>query len=137
MNDQSPRPLPQWSWVLATLFFPSGLFVAFGSARLLSWWRAVLLAVLSYGCIIGFAQLMVHLERGGASGLVHSTAVLGDVMMFCAWGFLLYRIGQRVGYWSPKVQRGWRRAGWFAVVVLCLDCVSVGLQFVVARLNSS
>jgi hypothetical protein len=123
--------------VLAMLFFPSGLFVAYGSARLLSWARAIMLAILSYGCLIGFVQIMVHLERGGASGVVPGAAILVGVMMFCGWGFLLYRIGQRVRYWSPTALRGWRRAGWVAVVVLCLACINVVLQFFVARLHTS
>jgi hypothetical protein len=128
MNTPSPRPLPQWSWVLATLFFPSGLFVAYGCARLLSWARAIPLTLLSYGCVIGFVLLMSRLDQGGASGSVRSLALLGGVTMFSAWGILLYRIGLRVGYWSPTVQRSWRRAGWIAVLVLGLAAASVGLQ---------
>lgn len=137
MNDQSPRHLPQWSWVVAVLFFPSGLFLAYGSAKLLSWWRAVLLALLSYGCLVGFVQLMVHLERRGASGLVHSIAILGGLAMLGGWGFVLYRIGQCAEYWSPTAQRVWRRAGWFAVAVLCIACVGVGFQFIGDRLHGS
>jgi hypothetical protein len=132
MNVLSPRPLPQWGWVLATLFFPSGLFVAYGCARLLSWARAIPLALLSYGCVGGFVVLMSRLDQLGASGLARSLALLGGVAIFSAWGFVLHGIGQRVGYWSTSVQRGWRRAGWFAVFILGLAGISVGLQ-VVAR----
>ncbi|HTH46159.1 MAG TPA: hypothetical protein VMB21_01480, partial [Candidatus Limnocylindria bacterium] len=63
MNASTPRPLPAWAWVLAALFFPSGVFVAFGSARLLSWPKAVAGALLSYGCVVGFVRLMVHGEQ--------------------------------------------------------------------------
>jgi uncharacterized membrane protein len=136
MADLSPRPLPQWGWVLAVLFFPSGVFVAFGAARLLTWTRAILFALLSYGCIIGFVQFMMLLERNGASSVMHSVAILVGMVVFCAWAFFIFRIGQRAEYWSQVVQRGWRRAGWFAVVVLCLACLSLGLQFIVAQLHS-
>ena len=125
------------AWLLATLFFPSGVFVAYGSARLLSWSRAVLLALFSYGCLIGFVQLMVHFERSEASDMIRSAAILGGVTMFCGWGCVLYRIGQRAGYWSRAVQRGWRRACWFAVAVLALGVASILVQIVVARLHSS
>ena len=137
MNDPSPRRLPQWSWVLAVLFFPSGMFVAYGSARLLSWSRAVLFALVSYGCVICFVQLMIYLENHSASSVVHSIAIFAGITMFCGWGFLLYRIGQRATYWSPTVQRGWRRAGWFAVAVLCFACISVVIQLILTRLHSS
>ena len=119
------------------MFFPCGLFVAYGRARLLSWRRAALLAVLSYVCIIGFVQLMAQLDRDGSSGWVHSTAILGGVTMYCGLGFLLYRIGHHVGYWSPTAQGIWQRAGWLGSIVFCLACVSVGLQFIVARISGS
>lgn len=134
MNAPSPRPLPQWGWVLATLFFPSGLFVAYGYARLLSWARAVPMALLSYGCVVGFVLLMRRLDQLGASGLARSLALLGGAVVFSTWGIVLHGIGRRVGYWSPSVQGGWRRAGWFAVFLLGLAGVSVGLQ-VLARAN--
>ena len=135
MNNQSPRHLPQWTWVLGWLFFPTGLFVVYGSARLLSWRRATLFAALSYGCIIGFAWLMMRLEHGGATVLVRSVAALGGVAMLCGWDFSLHRIGRRAAYWSPAVQRGWRRAAWFAAALLCLGCVNVALAFVLSRLH--
>jgi hypothetical protein len=78
--------------------------------------------------IVGFARLMGLLESTGASGLVRSVALAGGVLMILGWGFLLYRIGENASYWTPAVHRGWRRAGWFAVVVLCLNCANIVLQ---------
>lgn len=137
MSDSSRRRLPQWSWVLAALFFPSGVFVAYGCARLISWSRAILLALTSYGSLAGFVQLMVRLEQDGASDVGKSIAILGGVTMLAGWGWLLYCIGQRVEYWSPTVHRGWCRAGWVAVVLICLASAVVGLQFVAHRLRGS
>ena len=131
-----PRRLPQWGWLLAALFFPSGVFIAYGTARLLSWTRAVTLAVLSYGCVVGFVGLMMIVERFHAGSVVHSIALLGGFLVFYGWGTLLYRIGLNAGYWSPEVQRGWRRAGWFTTFVLVLAVLNVGLQFLGARIGN-
>lgn len=132
MSDQTPRPIPKWAWVIGVLFFPSGMFVAYGSARLLSWGRSILLAAISYLCIIGFVRTMVYVEHGGWSELVGSVVLSGGVLMFCAWGFALYRIGQAAAYWSPSGQRGWRRAGWCGVAAFSLSLISILVQAVVS-----
>jgi len=132
MNEQTSRQLPQWGWVLAAVFFPSGVFIAFGVARILSWSRAILFALLSYGCIIGFVQFMRHLEHGGTNYMAKAVAVPSGIAIIVIWGFVLYRIGQQANYWSSVAQRGWRLAGWFAVAVLCLACARVSIEFVVA-----
>ena len=134
---RAPRPLPKWAWVLAVLFFPVGMFVAYGSARLLSWWRSVVLAVLSQACIIGFGQAMIQLEHRNSSEVARAALLSGGVLMLSAWGFALYRIGQSAAYWSPAVQRGWRRAGWFALAVFLLSLVTLLLQAAVLWLSQS
>jgi hypothetical protein len=121
----APRPLRTWAWGLAILFLPGGLFIACGAARLLGWSQALFLAVLSQGSLIGFTQLMAHLEQSGASPAVRATALEGGLSLLAAWVFLVFRIGLRKSYWSPNVLRGWKRAGWFAASVLCLGWMSV------------
>ena len=133
VNISAPRRLSQWGWLLAVLFFPSGVFLAFGSARLLPWTRAVTLALLSYGCVVGFVGLMMVLERIHAGALAHSAALLGGMTLFFGWGLLLQRIGQGAGYWSLEVERGWRRAGWFAAAVLVLAVLNVAHQILGSR----
>ena len=87
-------------------------------------------ALLSYGCVVAFAQLMAHWEQTGANPLVSSVTLLCGMIIFVAWGWVLHFIGRRAGYWSPTVQRGWKRAGWFAVALLCLGSAGVVLQLV-------
>lgn len=128
MNAPQPRPLPTWGWVLAVLFFPSGLFVAFGSARLLSWPKAIAGALISYGCVVGLVRLMVYAERVGGefwSGLI----LFGGVLVFWFWGGLLHEIGKRAKYWSPTAQRAWMCAFWFAVAALGLIAIGMVLWF--------
>ena len=129
MNAAEFRPLPRWGWVLAVLFFPCGLFVAFGYARLLPWSKAAVGALLSYGCVVGGVRLMVHGETAGASPLLRSLTPLGGVLVFSLWGWVLYAVGQRAGFWSPVARSAWSKARWFALALLALAAAGVALQF--------
>jgi hypothetical protein len=91
--------------------------------------------LLSYGCIIGFIQFMIHLEHGSASDVAHAVGIFGGMAVNSIWGFVLYRIGRQAGCWSSVARRVWRLAGWFAIAVLCLDCATVGIEFIAALLR--
>lgn len=125
MSDRATRPIPGWAWVLAALFFPSGLFLAYGYARLLSWPRSILLALLSYGCIIGFARTMGYLEQTHASEFLRAAALSAGIFMLCAWGFVLFRIGQAAAYWSESGRRAWRYASWFGGSMFVLSTITM------------
>jgi len=127
-EDEAPRTLSPLAWALAVLFFPTGVFIALGSARLLSWPRSIAWALLSYGSVIGFVGLMHTLERSGAREAVRTMALTGGMLMIFAWALMIYRIGRRASYWSPAVLRGWRRAGWFAVAAMALGAVNATLH---------
>jgi hypothetical protein len=79
---------------------------------------------------------MSLVESNGASELARSVALTAGVLVFCGWGFLLYHIGKNASYWTPAVHRGWRRAGWFAVVVLCLSVAGIPLQVAISLLKA-
>jgi hypothetical protein len=112
-----------------------GVFIALGWARLLSWGRSITFAILSYACFLGFVELMIWLEQNGAGQISRSLANTAGLLMFCAWSFVIYRIGHAACYWSPKVLRGWRRAGWFAVMAFCLSLFPVVLGVIVSYLR--
>jgi hypothetical protein len=115
------------------LFLPWGVFLAYGCARLLSWPRSIALALLSLGGTIAFAWFMGYLESTHASETVRSDANTAGIEMCLFWGWVLYRIGRKKSYWSPKAQRGWRIAGWVSVAFLFLSI----LKFILSRLNAS
>jgi len=119
------------------LIFPSGVFIALGCARLLSWTRSITLAVLSFACLIGFGMLMAGLESRGASALSRTFAVDAGMLMLFTWSFVIYRIGKNASYWSPTVLRAWRRASWFGIAVLCLIIVGLALEIALARMVHS
>jgi hypothetical protein len=136
MKNQEPRQIPRWAWVLAVLLFPPGVFVAFGCARLLSWWRSVLFAVLSYASLEGFLRTLLYLEDRGVPEAVRLAVVLGGHLLFSAWGFALYRIGAAARYWSPAAQKRWRGAGWFAVAVFAFGLLGLALLFILPLVGS-
>ena len=127
VTDCTPRSLPKWAWIMALLLYPTGMFVAYGSARLLSWRRSVSLAVLSWACVFGFVQLMIYLEFTGAGYLARSVALSVGALMVSAWGKVLFRIGEAASYWSPVARRCWRCAGWLAAAVVLLSVIEVML----------
>jgi hypothetical protein len=131
MNDQAPRRLPKWTWVLAAILFPPGVFVAYGSAGLLPWWPSILLAALSYACVFGFVEAM----RFPMSRVAHSAALLTGVLVFWGWGYALYRIGKAKAYWSTVGQRVWRRGGWFALAIVLLSVVGLILEGIASLLK--
>ena len=120
--------MPTWGWALAALFFPSGVFVAFGVARLLSWPKAIAGALFSYACVVGFVHLMVYAEKVG-DAFWPVLILFGGVLAFWFWGRLLHSIGQRAEYWSATAQRAWMCAFWFAVAALGLIATGTVLWF--------
>ncbi len=135
MDTQSLRPLPQWSWILACLFFPVGFFVAYGAAGLLRWPKAIALAVVSYASLIAFVFLMHFLERSGANLVIQNLGLIGGLTLYCSWGFWLYRTGKEHDYWSAQAQRFWKGFGWFAVFLLGLNCVATSVLLVIAMMR--
>ncbi|GEP43938.1 hypothetical protein [Brevifollis gellanilyticus] len=115
------RPLPQWAWMLSVLVFPASVFLAFGAARLLSWSRALVLAVVSGVSSIGFVQLMVYLESHDVSWWITGLTNLAGFVMYLGWGFLIYRIGLRHGLWTPTARKLWRAIGWGMVGMIMLS----------------
>jgi hypothetical protein len=137
MDTESLRPLPRWSWILACLFFPVGFFVAYGAAGLLRWPKASTLAVVSYGSLIAFGFLMQFLDHSGASMVIRSLATIGGLTLLCGWGFLLYRTGKEHDYWSAQAHRFWKGFGWFAIVLLGINCLATAALLVITLLRGS
>ena len=137
MGGRNLRTLPKWAWFLAVMFFPPGIFIAFGATRLLSWAKSVLLAILSYVSMAGFAALMGALEERQAGPLPRSAALGFGLLVFTAWGRCLYRIGDKASYWSPSARKNWRHAGWLVVALLGLQLLSVVLILVILYLQNN
>jgi hypothetical protein len=97
-------------------------------ARLLSWQRSVLMALASFATATVVGQMIANLADTHASDVSLNLALAGSMVMNCAWGHLIYQIGQKVGYWSPRWQRGWRWAAWLAMFILALSAVRVALD---------
>ncbi len=126
------RPLPKWAWIVAVLLFPTGIFVAFGASRLLSWPRSIALAVLSYvtsftlfGKLIEkqtpsldfqelFQQLLQSTELASIMDLGAKIFPLlaGQLLVVAFWGYVQYRIGERAAFWPPLACKLWRRSVW-------------------------
>lgn len=121
------RPIPAWGWILSVLTLPFGLFMALGWARLIPWNRAILLAVSSTVAQVYWIGSMGRLEQGGAPMSTRTLFLLFGLLMIGSWGWLVFRIGRKADYWSPKVLQGWKRGGAFGLVVLLVAVAEVVL----------
>ena len=118
MDANSPRPLPLWGWILAVATLPFGLFIAVGWARLIPWHRAMLLSVSSTVAQLYWLSTMGRLEQAGAPMSTKSVYLVMGLVLILSWGWLVFRIGRKADYWSPRVLQGWKRGGAFGLVVL-------------------
>lgn len=115
------KRLPAWAWCLTLIGFPSSVFVAYGFARILTWRRSIAFALLSAGCSTAYVTIMIQME-----GVVPETDVgrmiIEDAMCLSTmgWCLLLYYLGKDVSYWTPALLRGWRRAKWLGIAMICL-----------------
>lgn len=128
----TPRRVGWGYWFAGIVLFPWGVFLVLGMARLLSWTRSVLLAMTSLATGMIFVEIMADLDNSHASELSHALALAGGTMMYCGWGYLMYEIGQKVEYWSPRVLRGWRWAAWLAIFVLSLNAVTIAMAILIS-----
>lgn len=133
------RPLPTWTWlVLALALFPSGVFIGLGLARVLTWPRSIALALFSEVTVVGFALAMSGLEENHAREMWRLAVSYGGIGMFAAWNYVIYCIGRRAAYWSPKVMRSWRRAAWIlGTLFLLLGSLTVALKWANHSLRDS
>jgi hypothetical protein len=131
------RPLPLLVWMLSIVFLPYGVFIAYGFARLLSWTWSISLSALSAFSIFLFVQVESHLQEIHADPFTRYNANSAAMVMLMTWVYVLYRIGKRVGYWSPATLRGWRIAGWFAVAMIGYGVAATAFMFVLSRLMPS
>jgi hypothetical protein len=99
--------------MLAVVTFPAGMFIGLGCAKVLSWPRAILLAVLSFGSLMGFVRLMVYSQKAEASSFAEFEANVGGIAMLSLWGMAIFLIGRRKGYWT-------RFGGFIWTAVACI-----------------
>lgn len=120
--------------MLGALFFPAGIFLVMGRARLLTWPRAAMFAAAAFLSNALFVQIWTDLDLSRASEVSRALAMTGGIVMYCAWGHTTYQIGQRVDYWSPGSLRGWRVVGWFALFMLSMSVLDIVLA-ILAPMN--
>ena len=99
-------------WLLAVLLFPAGMFILLGVGKVLPWFRAVLLILLTCSSLAAFAWLMGELEKHKAGQSILLVASLAGGLLLVAWSAIAYVVGRRAGFWSDAHLRGWRRLGW-------------------------
>jgi hypothetical protein len=127
------RPLPAWGWITAALFYPSGLFLAYGHAGLLRWRKALFFTAFSYAALVLFVSFIATMERTEDGHLFQSILMLVFAGSLLAWGKFLHGIGTQVNYWSRDAQQVWRWAKWSGISLLGLSALSV----MIALLTSS
>jgi hypothetical protein len=135
MIELSPthRKVSAWGWTLAALSFPAGPFVAFGFSGVLSWLPALLLAACAYGSVIAFIFWMQQLQESIDASLARTITPLIGLLLCCFWAAVIWWLGKRIDYWTANTRRGWKRAAWFAAILLGLSIVSAILQSVVSK----
>jgi hypothetical protein len=113
--------LPQWGWLVAYLFFPIGPFIALAAAKLLSWPKAIVLAVISYGTGAAMVLLLIYLQNSPNFQGRQFVSALVPISLFLGWGIVIYRIGRAADYWCPRTRRICLILLWIAVSLLLVD----------------
>lgn len=120
-SPPATKRLPSWAWCLTLIGFPASLFIAYGFARILTWPRSIALALCCLGSTLFFGMAMGDIEQSPAHGSLLQIATLdAGVLIFLAWCWLLYHLGNDVSYWTPALQRSWRLAKWTAFLLIGL-----------------
>jgi hypothetical protein len=131
-----PRRVALPFWILGILYFPWGIFLVLGMARLLSWTRCVLLTLTSFASALVGVQIIFDLKNTHASDLSLSLASAAGVVMYFGWGNIIYEIGQKAEYWSPRAQWSWRCASWIGIFFLSFCAVTVALVILAPETGS-
>jgi hypothetical protein len=131
-QPRSQRRIPVWGWILGALFFPPGIFIVLAVARVLTWWRAIVLALLAYGLLLIMVHGMaIHDEAPYPHHLYMS---LGFLLYVIAVGQLQYAIGQKRGLWSNQARRIWKIFGYVAVIFFAMQAALISVTILLCRL---
>jgi hypothetical protein len=135
MIEPSPthRKVPVWGWTLAVLSFPVGPFIALGFARVLNWLPALLLAASACGSIVAFIFWMEQSQESVDASLARAISPHVGLLLLYFWAAMIWWLGKRIDYWTANTRRGWKRAAWFATIVLGISIVIEMLQSIVSK----
>lgn len=132
MKSQN-RKIHPMGWLVASLFFPCGIFIAFSYAKLISWTKGILLAIIAYAFTVGFALSMGSVPE---ESLSQNILLVVGFVIFIVVGYFQYKIGSKVSYWSDKGKRIWKMFGVLSIVLLVLVLISIPLTIVLKNMNN-
>ena len=132
-DKEHRKRIPLWGWVPGVIFFPSGLFLTLGSARVMKWRTAVPLAACAWAVQMAFVKGMALMGDRFPEGSAY--LLLGFWFSTLSVAQLQYAIGAKHGLWSDTARRVWRILGYFGAGIAVLGLLTFAMRVIGSALG--